>query len=63
MHDQAWQREVIGICGTDNGYDPALHDASEKGILPAPLTFAKQDDAPWTKLEMKNPEKFSGLKE
>lgn len=41
----------------------ALHDASEKGIIPAPLTFAKQDDAPWTKLEIKNAEKFSELKE
>ncbi len=51
-----------------NRLDPAavvatLHDASEKGILPAPLAFAKKDDAPWTKLEMKNAEKFSELKE
>ena len=51
-----------------NRLDPAavvaaLHDASEKGILPAPLTFANKDDAPWTKLEMKNAEKFSELKE
>lgn len=51
-----------------NRLDPAavvaaLHDATEKGIIPAPLAFAKQDDAPWTKLEMKNAEKFSELKE
>lgn len=51
-----------------NRLDPAavvaaLHDASEKGISPAPLAFAKKDDAPWTKLEMKNAEKFSELKE
>ena len=31
--------------------------------LPAPLNLANKDDAPWTKLEMKNPEKFSELKE
>ena len=51
-----------------NRLDPAsvvaaLHDASEKGILPAPLKLADKDDAPWTKLEMKNAEKFSELKE
>ena len=51
-----------------NRLDPAavvaaLHDTSENGITPAPLAFAKQDDAPWTKLEMKNAEKFSELKE
>ena len=51
-----------------NRLDPAaivaaLHDASDKGILPAPLNFANKIDAPWTKLEMKNSEKFSELKE
>lgn len=51
-----------------NRLDPAavvaaLHDASEKGILPAPLAYAKQDDAPWTKLEIKNAEKFSELED
>ena len=50
-----------------NRLDPAavvtaLHDASEKGILPSTLTFATKEDAPWTKLEMKNAEKFSELK-
>jgi murein DD-endopeptidase MepM/ murein hydrolase activator NlpD len=51
-----------------NRLDPAavvaaLQDASEKGILPSPLAFTKKDDAPWTKLEMKNAEKFTELKE
>ena len=51
-----------------NRLDPAatvaaLHDFSEKGISPAPLAFAKQEDAPWTKLEIKNAEKFTELKE
>lgn len=41
----------------------ALHDASENGILPSLLTFAKTADAPWTNLEITNPEKFSELKE
>lgn len=41
----------------------SLHDASEKGVCPAPLAFAKQDDASWTKLEIKNAEIFSELKE
>ena len=52
-----------------NRLDPAavvaaLHEASDKGILPAPLRLANQaSDAPWTKLEIRNAEKMSGLKQ